>query len=122
LISLTCSILVSIALYLKIEDILEKENTSARAFYVLSVEIFKILSLDRDHRVEDPKAFLDDCLAQYNRLIENSCLTNLKLKDKLAPIDLAPMRSASGSLGSSSSQEEIPILNNNAMLFQMTAV
>ena len=88
LISLTCSILVSIAMYLKIEDTLEKENSSARAFYLLSIDIFKTLSLRREHRVVQPKTFVDDCLAKYNKLVENSCLTNLKIKDKLAPLDM----------------------------------
>jgi hypothetical protein len=51
------------------------------------VKIFKILSLERDHRIVEPKVFLDECLSEYNKLIENSCITNLKLRDKLAPLD-----------------------------------
>ena len=96
LISLLCSIMVSLAMYLKIEDTMETENSSARSFYLLSVKIFTILSLERDHRVVEPKVFLDECLAEYNKLIENSCITNLKLRDKLAPLDgLLTMESSS---------------------------
>ena len=75
---------------------METENSSARSFYLLSVKIFTILSLERDHRVVEPKVFLDECLAEYNKLIENSCITNLKLRDKLAPLDgLLTMESSS---------------------------
>ena len=87
LISLLCSIMVSLAMYLKIEDTMETENSSSRSFYLLSVKIFKVLSLERDHRIVEPKVFLDECLSEYNKLIENSCITNLKLRDKLAPLD-----------------------------------
>ena len=87
LISLLCSIMVSLAMYLKVEDIMEQESSSSRSFYLLSVKIFTTLSLERDHRVVEPKVFLDECLAEYNKLIENSCITNLKLRDKLAPLD-----------------------------------
>jgi len=106
LISLACSILVSIAMYLKIEDILEKENASARAFYLLSVNVFKTLSLKREHRVDDPKSFVDDCLSQYNKLVDNSCLASLKLKDKLAPLD-AFMYAVKEELSNSGSLESL---------------
>ena len=87
LISLLCSIMVSLAMYLKVEDIMEQESSSSRSFYLLSVKIFTILSLERDHRVVEPKVILDECLAEYNKLVENSCITNLKLRDKMAPLD-----------------------------------
>jgi hypothetical protein len=93
-------------MYLKIEDILEKENASARAFYLLSVNVFKTLSLKREHRVDDPKSFVDDCLSQYNKLVDNSCLASLKLKDKLAPLD-AFMYAVKEELSNSGSLESL---------------
>ena len=97
MISLICSVLVSIAMYLKIEDILEKENISARSFYMLSIDIFKTLSLTREHRMIDPKSLIEDSLARYNKLVEISCLTNLKLKDQLAPLDILLANSSNSS-------------------------
>ena len=83
-------------MYLKVEDTVETENASARCFYLLSVKVLTILSLERDHRVVEPKVFLGECLAEYNKLVENSCTTSLKLRDKLAPLDgLLTMESSS---------------------------
>ena len=87
--SLVCSILVSVAMYLKIEDIMEQEHHSSRNFYLLSITTFRELSLDKEHRITEPRVFLDDCLTEYNKLIEHSCISNLKLSDKLCPIDLS---------------------------------
>ena len=76
-------------MYLKIEDTMEQEHQSSWNFYLLSVSILKVLSLDKEHRTVGPKGFLDECLTEYNKLVEHSCITNLKLNDKLCPIDVS---------------------------------
>ena len=49
--------------------------------------IYKVLSLERDHRVEKGRLFLDEIYNEYIKLIENSNLIkNKRLKDALAEI------------------------------------
>jgi hypothetical protein len=87
LLSLTSAILASIELYLGIQKNMEQELIASKNFQLLSYNIYKVLSLERDHRVEKGRLFLDEIYNEYIKLIENSNLIkNKKLKDALAEI------------------------------------
>jgi hypothetical protein len=88
LIALTCGIIGSIELYFGIQKRLENDMISQRDYYLLSVDIFKTLSLNRDNRPIPAKDFLEKSYNTYTKLIESSS-TLAKVKgDKLIPIDI----------------------------------
>jgi len=88
IIALTCGIIGSIELYFGIQKRLENDLVSQRDYYLLSVDIFKTLSLDKSNRPIPAKDFLEKSYNVYTKLIESSA-TLAKVKgDKLIPIEL----------------------------------
>ena len=65
---------------------MENELNVSKDFYLLSIDIFKMLSLERSHRSIDGKTFLDDKFGIYEKLIEQSNIIYRKIQDKLAPL------------------------------------
>ena len=59
IIGMTIGIITSVKLYLNISDTLERENKVSREFYVLSIDVFKCLSLPPHRRTEEPLAYLN---------------------------------------------------------------
>jgi hypothetical protein len=88
LIALTCGIIGSIELYFGIQKRLENDMISQRDYYLLSVDIFKTLSLNRDNRPIPAKDYLEKCYNNYTKLIESSSTLNRVKGDKLIPIEL----------------------------------
>jgi hypothetical protein len=87
LIALTCGIIGSIELYLGIQKRLENDLISQRDYYLLSIDIFKTLSLDKPNRPIPSKDYLEKSYNIYTKLIESSS-TLAKVKgDKLIQID-----------------------------------
>lgn len=88
LIALTCGIIGSIELYFGIQKRLENDMISQRDYYLLGIDIFKTLSLDRTNRPIPAKDYLEKSYNIYTKLIESSA-TLAKVKgDKLIPIEL----------------------------------
>jgi hypothetical protein len=88
LIALTCGIIGSIELYFGIQKRLENDMISQRDYYLLSVDIFKTLSLNRENRPVPAKDFLEKSYNTYTKLIESSSTLSRVKGDKLIPIDL----------------------------------
>ena len=88
LIALTCGIIGSIELYLGIQKRLENDMISQRDYYLLSVDIFKTLSLDKTNRPVPAKDFLEKSYNVYTKLIESSSALAKVKGDKLIPIDM----------------------------------
>ena len=88
LIALTCGIIGSIELYFGIQKRLENDMISQRDYYLLSVDIFKTLSLSRDNRPLPAKDFLEKSYNNYTKLIESSSTLSRVKGDKLIPIEL----------------------------------
>jgi len=88
LIALTCGIIGSIELYFGIQKRLENDMISQRDYYLLGIDIYKTLSLDKANRPVPAKDFLEKSYNIYTKLIESSS-TLAKVKgDKLIQIDL----------------------------------
>lgn len=81
--SLTCSIISSIELYLNIAKRSDIELTSYKNYYLLSVKINSVLKLDRENRTPEPKLFLSEILNEYNSLFNESNVNGLGNMDKL---------------------------------------
>ena len=89
ILALTCSIIGSIELYLAIQKGMENEFASQQSYYLLGVDIFKNLSLAREHRPIPAKEYLDKCYNEYVKLTENSNAVIKNLEDKLSPLPIS---------------------------------
>jgi hypothetical protein len=88
LIALTCGIIGSIELYLGIQKRLENDMISQRDYYLLSVDIYKTLTLNKSNRPIPAKDFLEKSYNTYTKLIESSSALARVKGDKLIQIDL----------------------------------
>lgn len=84
--SLLCSSICSVELYLGINNQMESELISSKEYYLLSLNIYKVLNLNKENRNVDAKVFLEECYSNYTKLLESSCVVNKKLNDKLLPL------------------------------------
>ena len=73
-------------MYLAIQKSMEQSLIANKEFYLLGVDIQKILLLDRKHRPIPAKDYLEKCYNMYVKLTENSNVLDKKLVDKLTPI------------------------------------
>lgn len=85
-ISLVCGIISSVELFLSVQATMEVELISSKDFYLLSIDIFKMLSLERANRMVNANSYLDDKYQTYCKLIENSNLLTEEIKHELKPI------------------------------------
>lgn len=86
MVSLTCGIIGSVELYLSIQQNMEMELITSKDYYLLGIDIFKILSLKEKNRNVELKAFLDEKFQVYQKLTENSNILEKKVLDKLCPV------------------------------------
>jgi len=75
-ISLICGIIASVELFLGIQNMMEKELISSKEFYILSSDISKMLSIERQYRYTNGKIYLDNIHTKYCYLIERCNLLN----------------------------------------------
>ena len=85
-ISMFIAVLTAIKLWLGLTKQITDEVSLAKDFYVLSIEIFKILQLQECDRNCDAVQFMNTCYSQYKALVESSNLLKLR-KDELIRID-----------------------------------
>jgi len=109
LLSLICSMIGSIELFLNISAGMEQELNSSKDFYLLSVDIFKVLSLTSDNRTPNASQYLEEKYSCYTKLIESSQVVNRKLRDSLAPlpVSLSVKVSSGNSSGSDEEKESL---------------
>ena len=86
LLALICSIIGSIELYLAIQKSMEIELVVSKDYYLLSIDIYKTLSLNSEHRPIPAKEYLEKKYNEFVKLMEKSNLITKKLEDKLAPL------------------------------------
>jgi hypothetical protein len=81
------AVISSIEMYLGIQTAMDQEIALSRDYYSLAIEIYKCLTLSREHRTEEPKSYLDNKYGQYQSLTETSTLLSKRLKaDLLASV------------------------------------
>ena len=98
--SLACGIIGSIELSLGINSNMQKELESSKNFYILSIEIFKILSLRPEHRSDLPYDFLNTKYKEYAQLIIESNIVVKRISDRLAPLPTGDLSSLTSSKNS----------------------
>jgi len=87
LLALTCGIIGSVELYLKINEQMENNFLLSKDYYILSIDIFKQLNLTRNNRTIDGKTYLDEKFNEYSKLIETSEYTRKTILDNLQVLD-----------------------------------
>lgn len=88
LLSLSSAIIGSVEMYLGVQKNMENELLASRNFKLLAYDIFKMLNLTPENRINNAKLFLDDKYNDYIKLIENSNLIHTKkIKDVLTPLN-----------------------------------
>lgn len=87
LLSLLCSIIGSIELYLAIQTQMESELISSKDFYLLSIDIFKMLTLDPINRPIEGPNYLADKYKDYCEFFKKSNTISKKMHDTLIEVD-----------------------------------
>jgi hypothetical protein len=109
MVSLICGIVGSIELFLSIQSNMEDELNVSKEYYLLAIDIQKVLTLSRDNRPPNAKEILEEKFQQYHKLFESSQIVDKKIKDRLAPLPRDFMtRDTLGSSSSSSSSSSTP--------------
>jgi hypothetical protein len=77
------AVISSVELYLGIQRDMDAELALSKDYYSLGIEIYKCLTLSREHRTEEPKSYLDNKYSQYQSLTETSTLLSKRMKTDL---------------------------------------
>jgi len=122
MLALLCSIIGSIELFLGIQVSMETELVASKNFYLLAVDIYKTLTLDRKHRNSGGKDYLEEKYGEYTKLFENAQIIHSKIKDKLVAIPIIDSKdkkeesSSTNSLSPTNSEIEMShVINENEM-------
>jgi hypothetical protein len=83
LLSLVVGIIGSLQMYLQIEGNMEVCLVSSRDYYNLAIEIYKTLTLEREHRQSNGKEYLDDIYNRYVAITNKTILNKKKINDRL---------------------------------------
>ena len=86
LVSLLCACISSVELFLQIQKRMETELSSYHGYYLLGTRISATLKLDRDHRETEGITFLNQAIADYNNLFEQSNVDRQNIDDQLVGI------------------------------------
>ena len=118
LMSLFVGILNSFELYLRIQDNLEIELTTSKAYYALSIDLHKLLNLSQINREGDPKQVLNEYYKRYEDLVQESNLLSASYPDRLNK--LPKIKGMFAKLKSSPSSSSTSSINSNPMDEQET--
>ena len=120
LFGLSCSIIVSIELYLGISAQLAKSASLTKEFYALSIEIYKTLSLAHENRTENALTYLESTYGTYVSLCINSHILVKQFEDQLLVIPPLPVPDPE-SPASRSSRGSLLTLASMSNIFDRTA-
>jgi hypothetical protein len=118
LLSLSVGIINSIELYLRIQDNLENELNTSKAYYALSIDLHKLLNLSQVNREGEPKQVLNEYYKRYEDLVQESNLLSASYPDKLNK--LPKIKGMFAKLKSSPSSSSTSSINSNPLDDQET--
>lgn len=84
--ALLCSIVGSIEIYLGLSKRVEDEFLISKEYYLLSINVYKILNLEHANRPSDSRIVLESFWNEYSKLIDKSHLIDKKVMDSLQPL------------------------------------
>jgi len=112
-ISMFIAVLTSIKLYLNLNNTINDENSLSKDYYILSIDIYKMLNLDEENRSCDAEQFLNDCYSKYVKLTEQSTILYKNIKRDELTIDVSGFISSGSSISSNDSPKNIIITSCN---------
>lgn len=115
-ISMFITILSSTKLYLNLSSNINNEIDLSKSYYILSINIFKMLSLKPVD--QNPRLFLDECFSEYTKLIEQSSILIKDIKKDL--MILSDFNSKHGSFSDSSIDSNESI--NNIIIHEISEI
>ena len=83
LISLVCACISSVELFLNINKNMEVTLQSYHGYKLLGIRISSTRKLDREHRDKNAIAFMNECVSEYKKLLEQSVVIIADLDDSL---------------------------------------
>jgi len=105
LMALIVVIIGSVEQYLGIQQHMEIDLVASKEYYFLGTDIFKVLSLDRTHRVQSGKDCLDEMYNRFIKTTENANVLTRKYED---PLFEMPQSSSHLGIEILQSSEELP--------------
>lgn len=103
-ISLVAGLIGSIELFLQIQKTMETDLLNSKDFYLISIDIAKMLQLNRNNRNCSGRIYLDDKFNLYKKLVESSVITDNEIHDNIISLSL---------LDTLSDIEKIKLINEN---------
>ena len=122
-ISMFIAILTSIKLYLHLDTTINESGTLSQSFYLLSINIYKILELSEENRKCEGGQYLNEVYSEYIKLLDSSNLFKRDIKNDSMISDIKGLKelhgvhnliskisnsSSSGSIGSNPFIEDEP--------------
>ena len=92
MLSLITGLIGSIELFLQVQKKMESDLLYSRDFYLLAIDIYKVISLEPKNRHGDGISYLDDKFNVYRKMVENSNILDKTVVDQLAPIDINSLK------------------------------
>lgn len=86
--ALLCSIIGSIEIYMGLGKRVEDELLTSKEYYLLSINVYKILNLDHSNRPTDSRIVLEQFWNEYTKLTDKSHLIDKKVLDSLQPLPI----------------------------------
>jgi hypothetical protein len=109
-ISLVAGLIGSIELFLQIQKTMETDLLNAKDFYLISIDICKMLQLTRNNRNYNGRIYLDEKFNLYKKLIETSVITDKEVHDNIIALSLVETLS---------DIEKIKLINENISISQI---
>jgi hypothetical protein len=114
-ISMFIAVLTSIKLYLNLNNTINDENSLSKDYYILSIDIYKILNLDEENRNCDAEQFLNESYSKYVKLTEQSTILYKNIKRDELTIDMTGFNSCGSSISSNDSPKNIILSSCNEL-------
>lgn len=110
-ISMFIAILTSIKLYLNLNTTIQDSETLSHQFYLLSINIYKMLELSETNRKCDGIQFLNDSYNEYIKLLDSSALLKKSIKCDALTDDMKLINKNGSVLSSNNSINSLDIEN-----------
>jgi hypothetical protein len=95
-ISMFIAILTSIKLYLHLDTTINESGSLSQSFYLLSINIYKILELSEENRKCEGNQYLNEVYSEYIKLLDSSNLFKRDIKNDSMIMDIKGLKELHG--------------------------
>jgi hypothetical protein len=90
------AILTSIKLYLHLDTTINESGSLSQSFYLLSINIYKILELSEENRKCEGNQYLNEVYSEYIKLLDSSNLFKRDIKNDSMIMDIKGLKELHG--------------------------